>query len=90
MSKEKKLIILIILAIVVVVGSLIFLEKKIEKRNTEAKVAEIIEKENQKFENSENINMDESANINNTFIGIPIEEIEGDSIERNLNMVEKK
>ena len=90
MSKEEKVIILIILAIVIVVGSLIFLEKTIEKRNTEAKVAEIIEKENQKFENSENINMDESANISNTFIGLPIEKIEGDSIERNLNMVEKK
>ena len=47
MSQEKKVIILIILAIVIVVSALIFLEKTIEKRSTEAKVAEIVEKENQ-------------------------------------------
>lgn len=90
MSQEKKVIILIILAIVIVVSALIFLEKTIEKRSTEAKVAEIVEKENQKFENRENIKFDENANITNTFTGFPIEKIEGDSIERDLNIVESK
>ena len=36
------------------------------------------------------MSVQKSANISNTFIGLPIEKIEGDSIERDLNIVEEK
>ena len=82
MSKETRVILWIIVAVVVVGLALNFLGKTVEKRKVDARVQEIIKKENETIPVNEDMQNQILNDINNTeFKGIPIEEPEGIPIE---------
>ena len=89
MSKERRIIVGIILAIIIVVTALVFLDKVLEKRRTDAIVADIIEKEKQIVVNGENLQSDNGNIVTNDIgRGIPIEEPQGTPLENNINALE--
>lgn len=82
MNKETRVILWIIVAVVVVGLALNFLGKTVEKRKVDARVQEIIKKENETIPVNEDMQNQILNDINNTeFKGIPIEEPEGIPIE---------
>ena len=82
MCKEARVILWIIVAVVVAGLALNFLGKTVEKRKVDARVQEIIRKENETVPVNEEMQNQIFNEINNTeFKGIPIEEPEGMPIE---------